>query len=185
MELSDFEKIIQQKLSAKRFMHSKNVCSSAISLAKKYGFDENKAAVAGILHDITKELELKEHLKLCEKYNIELDEIEKNEVKLLHSITGAYLIKNEFGIENQDIFNAIRYHTTGRADMSLLEKIIYLADYIEPARDFSGVEELRQKSFNNIDDALMMAFEMSIKEILEKNRQVHKNTLMGRDFLMA
>jgi nicotinate-nucleotide adenylyltransferase len=178
-----FEKAVQQRLSNKRYIHSKNVCDTAVLLAKKFGADPKSAAVAGILHDITKECSLNEHIQLCQKYKIELDDIEKNEIKLLHAITGAYYVKDIFSIEDNDIFNAIRYHTTGRAQMSVLEKIIYLADYIEPGRDFLGVDELRQRAFENIDDAMKLAFEMSIKEILEKNRQIHKNTLMGRNFL--
>lgn len=185
MILSDFENVIKERLSEKRFVHSKNVCDTAMLLAKKYGANEESAAIAGILHDITKELDFNKQIELCEKYCIPLDDMEKNEVKLLHSITGAYFVKNELGIDDKDIFKAIRYHTTGRPNMSLLEKIIFLADYIEPARDFLGVDELREKTFNNIDDALLFAFEMSIKEIQDKNRQVHKNTLMGRAFLTA
>ena len=175
----DYESIkaeVEKVLSARRFKHSASVADTAAALAEKYGGDADEARLAGILHDITKELSPEEHMKLVRKYNITLDEDEKAAPKLWHAITAPPLLKERFGVSDA-IASAVRYHTTGRADMSLLEKIIYLADYMEPSRDFDGVEKLRRLTFENLDDALRLALRMSVEEVKRSGKKVHKNTL--------
>ena len=130
-------------LKPKRIPHVAGCEQEASKLALRWGEDPGDAAEAGILHDITKKLSMDEQLILAEKYGIVFDKFERENIKLTHAITGAALSKELFGVPER-IYSAIRWHTTGRADMTLLEKIIYIADYIEPTRDFEGVERLRE-----------------------------------------
>ena len=129
-------------LKPKRIAHVAGCESEAVKLAMRWGEDPETAAEAGILHDITKKLNFEEQLILCGKYGIINDNLELGSPKLLHAKTGAALARDLFGVSDR-VYNAIRWHTTGKPDMTLLEKIIYLADYIEPTRDFPGVEKLR------------------------------------------
>lgn len=136
----------------------------AVKLAGRWGEDPGDAAEAGILHDITKKFTMPEQLKLAEKYGIVFDAFERGNIKLTHAITGAALSRDLFGVTDR-VYGAIRWHTTGRPDMTLLEKIIYLADYIEPTRDFEGVEPLRKLAYEDIDAAMALGLEMSLEEL--------------------
>ena len=168
---------------AKRIPHIKGTEEEAVRLARHWGADEELARRAAILHDCTKYLELDEQLALCRKYGVELDELEQRAVKLLHSKTGACIAKHVFG-ENEQVYQAIFWHTTGKADMALLDKIIYLADYIEPTRDFEGVEPLRALAYQDLDAALLMGMEMTIEEMNGRGVPIHKNTQAARDWLL-
>lgn len=151
-------------LKPKRIPHVVGCESEAVKLAKRWGADEITAAEAGILHDITKKLLLPDQLILCEKYGIINDTFEEENVKLLHSKTGAAVARDLFNVSDE-VYEAIRWHTTGKPDMSLMEKIIYMADYIEPNRDFPGVEELRRLAYVNLDAAMELGLEMSLEDI--------------------
>jgi len=129
--------------------------------------DPDDAREAAILHDITKKLDFRENMCIIAEHTVIIGDLGGNDVKLLHSITGALLAQSMFGVSTE-VANAIRWHTTGRTGMSMLEKVIYIADYIEPNRDFPGVEDLRQKAFNNIDDAMIMGLEMTIGNLLAR-----------------
>ena len=166
----------------KRVKHIRGTEEEAVRLAKRWGADETMARRAGILHDCTKYLELEEQLELCRKYGVELDELEQVAVKLLHSKTGACMARYVYGQED-DIYEAIFWHTTGKADMSLLEKILYIADYMEPTRDFPGVERLRELAGRDLDAAVLAGCEMSIAEMAERGLPVHPNTIRARDWL--
>lgn len=163
-------------LKPKRVPHVRGCEEEAIRLARRWGADEHLAAEAAILHDITKRLELKEQLILCDKYGIIPDTLEAKSEKLLHSKTGAALAREAFGVCDE-VCEAIRWHTTGKADMSLLEKIIYLADYIEPTRDFEGVEKLRQLAYTDLDAALVLGFEMSLEDLNSYGVPPHRYTM--------
>jgi len=141
-----------------------------------------KARIAALLHDCTKKLEMEEQLELCRKYELELDELESKALKLLHSRTGAEIARDVFGVD-EEIYSAIRWHTTGHANMTLLEKIIYLADYIEPTRNFPGVEELRKACYEDLDGGLLLGLEMSIQEMTDMGNPVHHATVDARDAL--
>ena len=121
--------------------HILGCCQTAVELARLYGADETDAARAGLLHDITKALDGPLQLTLCRAYGTILDDFSRKNPKTLHALTGSLVAERVFG-ENEAVVSAIRYHTTGRANMTLLEKIIYVADYVEPNRDFPGVEKL-------------------------------------------
>ncbi|HIR85749.1 MAG TPA: nicotinate (nicotinamide) nucleotide adenylyltransferase, partial [Candidatus Limivicinus faecipullorum] len=152
-ELTWLRRQVIPLLSSQRIAHTAGCEHEAVQLAKLWGEDPEKAAVAGILHDSTKNLSYDEQLILCDKYGIILDNAQRENPKLLHAITGAALAKDRFGV-SEEISQAIRWHTTGKPDMNTLEKIIYLADYIEPTRDFEGVERLRELAYEDLDAAL-------------------------------
>ena len=170
-------------LKPKRMPHVLGTEQEAVRLARRYGADETKARIAALLHDCTKKLDLDVQLALCKKYGITLDALEQKALKLLHSKTGAAIARSVFGVED-DVCDAIFYHTTGKPDMTLLEKIIYLADYIEPTRDFPGVEELRKTVYEDLDRGLLLGLNMTIDEMEEMGSPVHHMTRDARDYLL-
>lgn len=175
-ELTWLRRQVIPMLSSQRIAHTAGCEHEAVQLAKLWGEDPEKAAVAGILHDSTKNLSYDEQLILCDKYGIILDNAQRENPKLLHAITGAALAKDRFGV-SEEISQAIRWHTTGKPDMSVLEKIIYLADYIEPTRDFDGVERLRELAYEDLDKALALGLEMSLEELRRQNIEPHRDTV--------
>jgi nicotinate-nucleotide adenylyltransferase len=142
-----------------------------VELAKRWGADETDAARAGILHDVTKALDGPLQLTLCAEYGTILTDFEIKYPKTLHALTGALVAERIFG-ENEAVVNAIRHHTTGKADMSLLEKIIYVADYMEPNRDFPGVEDLRRLAFSDLDGALKLGLQMTLEHLKQQGAEV-------------
>ena len=183
LDLPELRACSYSMVRAKRIPHIKGTEEEAVRLAKHWGVDETTARRAAILHDCTKYLNLEEQLDLCCRYGVELDELEQRAVKLLHSKTGACIAKYVFG-EDEQVYQAIFWHTTGKADMSMLEKVIYLADYIEPTRDFDGVEPLRRLAYEDIDKALLMGMDMTIEEMKQRGNPVHRNTQAARDWLL-
>ena len=175
-ELTWLRQKVIPMLSSERIAHTAGCEHEAVQLAKLWGEDPEKAAVAGILHDSTKNLRYDEQLILCDKYGIILDNAQKENPKLLHAITGAALAKDMFGV-SEEISQAIRWHTTGKPDMTTLEKIIYLADYIEPTRNFDGVEQLRELAYEDLDKALALGLEMSLEELRRQNVEPHIDTV--------
>ena len=163
-------------LKPKRVPHVQGCEQEAVRLAKRWGADPEQAAEAAILHDCTKKAGLEEQLRLCEKYGIIPDELERESEKLLHAKTGAALAEREFGCA-PEVVSAIRWHTTGKPGMSLLEKIIYMADYIEPTRSFDGVERLRALAYRNLDGAMALGLSMSLAEIRRFGSIPHPNSV--------
>lgn len=179
---ADLRAVSYSMIRAKRIAHVQGCEEEAVRLAQCWGANEMYARRAAILHDCTKYLNLKEQLSICDQYGIELDEMEQKAVKLLHSKTGAALAKYVFG-EPEEVCEAIFWHTTGKADMTLLEKILYIADYMEPTRDFEGVERLRDLAYVDLDAAVLLGTEMTVEEMNGYGSPVHPNTLAARDFL--
>lgn len=169
-------------LDPKRVPHVMGCEQEAVRLAKRWGEDVYSAAAAGILHDITKKCSANEQLILCEKYGTVTDALELEAPKLLHSKTGADMAWAEFGI-SPEVREAIRWHTTGRADMAMLEKIIYIADYMEPNRDFEGVDELRRLAYEDIDQALRLGLRMSIEDMQERNIVPHPRSSGALEYI--
>lgn len=170
-------------LPEKRKRHSLSVAKSAMRLCEFRGCDKEKAEIAGILHDTAKYVKFADVGNYCEKYGIELDELEKKSTALSHSILGAYIAKYEFGIDDREILGAIRYHTTGRPGMSPLEEVIYLADLIEDGRDYPGVEELRELAYSGeIDKAIVKSIDNTISLVLKKNSPLHTRTVEARNY---
>jgi nicotinate-nucleotide adenylyltransferase len=182
LTLSQLRPVALSYLKYKRIPHVLGTEQEAIRLATRYGADVEKARVAALLHDCTKKLDMPEQLALCRQYGIELDELEQKALKLLHAKTGAAIAREVFGVDDE-IYRAIWWHTTGHADMTLLEKIIYLADYIEPSRDFPGVNDLRACVYEDLDRGMLMGLEMTIDEMTEMGNPVHHATMEARDWL--
>lgn len=169
-------------LKESRVNHVLGCADTARLLAKKYGADEVAAYRAGLLHDVTKAIDGEDQLLLVDKYGILISDFERTHPKLLHAKTGAYVARYVFG-ESEEIQRAIFWHTTGKADMSLLEKILYLADYMEPTRDFPGVEALREITWIDLDRALLLAFNMCIEELIRENKSVCADSREARDYI--
>lgn len=160
-DLKKLRKAMEKELNAKRYEHTLCVAYTAAALAMVHDEDPNKALIAGMLHDCAKCLSNKKLISICEKNNLSISETElQNPAALLHAKAGSFLAKEEYGIEDEDIQNAIRYHTTGRPGMSQLEKILYIADYIEPYRKHaSNLLQIRRMAFQNLDEALFKILE--------------------------
>ena len=169
-------------LKSTRVPHVIGCCETAVKLARRWGANETDAARAGILHDVTKALEPEQQLQLCEKYGIITDDFIRAHPKLLHAKTGAMVAKYCFG-ENDAVVSAINWHTTGRANMGLLEKIIYIADYSEPNRAFDGVEKIRQYLYTDLDRALYTGFSMSLEELRKEGKSTDPNSYEAWRFL--
>lgn len=175
--MDKYIEIIKQRLNPYRFNHSVCVAKCAEKLAEIYNADVQKAYVAGILHDIMKNTPDKEQLDYLKKHNVVLTETELSNPKLYHAISGAYYVKNELKIEDREIIDAIRFHTTGRAKMSLLEKVIYVADFISDDRDYNGIGEIRQAAYRSLEEAMMIGLEFSIQEITQKKQTLHPDSV--------
>ena len=182
LPLSKLRPVALSYLKHKRIPHVLGTEQEAIRLAERYGADVEKARVGALLHDCTKKLDMEAQLALCRHYGIQLDELEQKALKLLHAKTGAAIARDVFGVD-EEIYSAILWHTTGHANMTLLEKILYLADYIEPSRDFPGVDKLRAECYKNLDAGLLMGLEMTIGEMNAMGNPVHHATIEARDAL--
>ena len=182
LPLDQLRPVALSYLRHKRIPHVLGTEQEAIRLAERYGADVEKARVAALLHDCTKKLDMDEQLALCRHYGIELDELESKALKLLHAKTGAAVARDVFGVDDE-IYRAIWWHTTGHANMTLLEKIIYLADYIEPSRDFPGVDKLRAVCYKDLNEGLLTGLEMTIEEMTGMGNPVHRATIEARDAL--
>ena len=182
LDLARLRPVALSYLNHRRIPHVLGTEQEAIRLAVRWGADVDKARRAALLHDCTKRLNLEEQLSLCRQWALPLDGLEERELKLLHSRTGAEIAARVFG-EDPEVVSAIRWHTTGRAGMTLLEKVLYLADYIEPSRDFPGVEDLRRKCCEDLDGGLRMGLEMTIQEMTDRGLPIHRATLEARDAL--
>ena len=172
----EMRKGILSRLKGYRYQHSLGVERAAVWLAGKYGGDPEKAAAAGILHDITKHLSPQEQLNLCEKYGIIPCTVEKSEPKMLHGKTAAAIARVEYGMP-EDICDAIACHTTGKHGMTILDKILYLADYIEETRDFPGVEKARELAKADIDRALLYCYDQTLTELVARGKLIHSDTI--------
>ena len=177
MNLDDYKKIIKSRMSDYRYTHSVNVSREAVRLAKKYGADTEKASLAGILHDITKETPKEEQLQIMTDGGIILDNVQKNSSKLWHGISGSVYIREVLNITDEDILNAVRYHTTGRAGMSLLEKIIFIADFTSAERDYNGVKTMRKKADKALENAMLYGLQFTLKDLSKRAMIIHPDAL--------
>lgn len=174
----DFDRYIEaikSELSEKRYEHSMNVAAEARRLANKYGYDEDKAYIAGILHDICKDMPPDKQLKIIEESGIILSSVEKKAAKLWHALAGAAFVKERLGVDDE-IADAIACHTTGKPGMSTLDKILYIADYISPERDDS-VDEIRRLSELSLDDAVFEGLKYSLNYLLREKRIIHPGSV--------
>jgi predicted HD superfamily hydrolase involved in NAD metabolism len=172
------------QLSEKRLRHSLGVCQTAAVLAQQYGADPGKAHLAGLLHDCARELPKHQLLQMALGSGIVINEVERNEPLLLHAAVGAIVAGGDYGQEDQEVIGAIRWHTTGGARLSLLEQIVFLADFIEPGRSFTGVEQLRELAGKDLYGALLTAYDLTIEHLLQKKALIHPATVEGRNALL-
>lgn len=185
----DIEKIIEQlkkMLKPNRLKHSINVADCAVKLSQIYGYtDKDKAYLAGLVHDCAKYFTKDQIDMYIKKYNIVLDPMEIDNIALSHSVIGSYAIQDVFNIQDMDIINAVRYHTTGRDNMTILEKIIFIADMIEEGRDFPGVDYLRELCFSGqLNEAIITSYNNTIKFVIENNQLIHPRSVIARNYLM-
>ena len=171
LPMEQLEQVVISLLNPNRVAHVLGCRDTAVALAERWGADVTDAGRAGILHDITKAIDGPLQLTLCDAYGKLLDDFSRRYPRTLHALTGSLVAQRIFG-ENDNVVSAIEFHTTGRADMTLLEKIIYVADYMEPNRDFPGVERLRALAFSDIDAALKLGLEMTLEHLNAQGAEV-------------
>lgn len=184
MNLEEIHKELKKLLNTKKYTHSMGVMETSIKLAKIYNADVEKAAIAGLLHDCAKCLNKDDIFQYCKKLNIEITNYDKSNYAILHAPAGVVIANEKFNIYDEDILNAIRYHTTGRENMSILEKIIYISDYIEPYREFDGVEEARRLAFTDLNVALLHIMNKTISHLVIKNKIINYDTISARNYLV-
>ncbi len=171
LPMEQLEQVVISLLNPNRVAHVLGCRDTAVELARRWGADETDAARAGILHDITKAIDGPLQLTLCDAYGKILSDFSKRYPKTLHALTGSLVAQRIFG-ENQAVVSAIEHHTTGKADMNLLETIIYVADYMEPNRNFPGVEKLRELAFSDLRAALKLGLEMTLEHLKRQGSEV-------------
>ena len=177
-EYTPWRKLLKQRLVPKRYVHSLNVADSALMLAEKYGFDKEKAYFAGLVHDIMKNASEEEQLQIMEKGGIILSRTEKNNPKLWHAMAGECYLRTEMGITDAEVLSAVRYHTTGKAGMSLLDKIVYIADYISVERDYPDADEMRRLTAEKgLDEAALYALKYSFTSLSKGERLIHEDSV--------
>lgn len=179
-----YKKEIKSRLTDWRYRHSVNVAAEAVRLAKKYGADPERAELAGLLHDITKDMSKKEQLAFMEEHGVTLSVYEQHAPKLWHAVTGAVYVERVLRVGDEDIWNAIRYHTTGRAGMSLLEKIVYVADCTSKERDYDGVERIRKAADVSLEAAMEEALAASLRDRLDDRTPMHPDTVAAYNELL-
>lgn len=177
IDINDIDKELGKILKKKRYRHSIGVRYTAICLAMRYGEDLDKASYAGLLHDCAKYMSSEELYEFARDHDIPVSEYEKDNPGLLHGKCGAFICENKYNIKDPDILSAITYHTTGKPDMSLLEKIIYIADYIEPGRDEApDLDKLRKTAFTDIDEAVYLISRQTLDYLRYKGSVVDPAT---------
>ena len=184
LSMEELEAEVVSLLNPNRVAHVLGCRDCAVELAKRYGENEVDAARAGLLHDITKAIDSPLQLTLCAEYGIVLDTFSRSFPKTLHALTGSLVAQRIFG-ENENVVSAICHHTTGRADMTLLEKIIYIADYVERNRDFPGVEEMRAMAYTDLDRAVLMGLESAVAHVKRQGQGLAPATMEALEFLRA
>jgi predicted HD superfamily hydrolase involved in NAD metabolism len=186
--MKKIKKYLKNHLTKERYSHTIGVAYTAVSMAMRYNPDTKtndfikRAEIAGLLHDCAKCMDNNKKLKICNKNNIPYSNFEANNPYLLHGRVGAYIAKTKFNIKDEDILNAIEWHTTGRPDMSLLEKIVFIADYIEPSRKpVPELDEIRQLAFIDIDKAMEKILENTLRYLDSKGAAIDKMTQFTYD----
>lgn len=182
LPMDKLEQVVVSLLNPNRVRHVLGCRDTAVALAKRWGADVTDAARAGILHDITKAIDGPLQLTLCDAYGKLLDDFSKRYPRTLHALTGSMVAQRIFG-ENPAVVSAIESHTTGKANMTLLEKIIYVADYMEPNRDFPGVEKLRELAFSDLDGALKLGLKMTLEHLKAQGAEVSPASRSALDWL--
>ena len=181
-EFDSYEEDLKNYIEEKRFLHSIGVSVTAYRLAQRYGEDCKQAYFAGLMHDVAKRMPIDKQLALCKKIKLHPDEVAYP--KMLHAPAGAGFLKKHYELKDKKILSAIQYHTMGCKDMTLFDKLIYMADYIEPCRNFDGVKELRESSFDNLDKAIIQGIDTTILSLVEEHLKISPVLLDVRNALL-
>ena len=169
--------MLRPMLTEKRFVHSLNVAQEAVKLAKLFGADEDKAELAGLLHDILKDTPAEKQLKIISDFGIIMTDVELSAKRFWHAVSGAVYIRTVLKIEDPEIFDTVRYHTTGRKNMSLLEKVIFIADFISADRVYPGVEEMRAAAYRSLDKAIAEGIAFTIADLANRREPIVPETI--------
>ena len=175
---------LKNNLKPSRYGHTLGVVNTAIKLAEIYGEDKSKAEIAALCHDVAKNMSNEELRKLIDNENIILSIDEENTQALWHSIIAPVIARKVFGIEDEEVLNAMRWHTTGKENMTNLEKIVYLADLIEPSRKFDGIDEIREIAYKDLDLAMLKALTHTTIYLLKQGCAVDINSVKARNYLV-
>ena len=187
MDINEMQSLLQSRLKPQRYAHSLGVMDTAIILAGRYGVNQERAAVAGLLHDCARQFETKDLLAESEKRHLYITDIDRQLPILMHAPLGTAIAKEDYGVHDTAVLKAIASHTVGGAYMSKLDKIVYLADMIEPHRDFDGVQKLRDMTADKdveLDDVMLKAFDQSIVFIMRKGHTIHPYTVAARNEIL-
>lgn len=183
--IKDLKKDLKKEMDDSRFEHTLGVMYTCAALAMRYEYDLEKAMLAGLLHDCAKCMPNAKKLKMAEKHHLEISSLERKNPFMLHAKLGAFLAKKKYDIEDEEILNAIRWHTTGRPDMTLLDKIVYVSDYIEPRRDKApNLPKIRQLAFMDLDQALIKILEDTLGYLGDSSEHVDAMTKKTYDYYM-
>lgn len=185
LSIEKMKQLLEQALAPKRYKHSMNVYKTALEMAESYKLPQEKIAVAALLHDCGREVPTKESVAKAESLKIAVDDIERHQPILLHAKLGVYYAKQKYGVTDGEILDGILYHTTGMAKMSVLAKIVFLADMIEPGRDFPGVDDLRKLAFKNLDKAMLKAYSNTMLYLIEGGQLIHPHCIDGYNELIT
>ena len=184
--VTEITDILEIRLSKKRFQHSLNVAEEAGKLADKFGYpDRDKAYVTGLLHDICKEIPKEEQLEMVKKSKLNVSEVELCTSPLFHAVAGAWYAENVLNIHDDDMLNAVRYHTVGRAGMSRLEEIIYLADLISADRNYKDVNKMRKLAYQSLEKAMLEALKFSVTDVVAKGSMLPHHTIEAYNYYIT
>ena len=175
---------LKKDIGVERYNHSLLVMETSVELAEFYNAPIEEAKLAGLLHDCGKFQDKTKILKTIAEFDIILDSIMEKNTALAHCPLGEFIAREKYNIKNENILNAIRYHTTGRENMGLIEKIVFIADLIEPSRKFPGVEEIRKLAYENLNKAIILAVDNNIQFVIKQNHLLHLDTIKARNYLI-
>ena len=179
MTYEQYEQEVQRHLTEKRFYHSQCVAQEAARLAQRYGADVEKARLAGILHDIMKDTPPEQQLKILQDSGILLTKTQRHNRKLWHALAGAAYLQQTLQVKDGDIVEAVRCHTSGKKDMSLLEKVLFVADYISADREYPGGERMRQAAYRSLEEAIVEGVLFTVQELMGQRLPVAEGSVAG------
>ncbi|MBO4360704.1 MAG: bis(5'-nucleosyl)-tetraphosphatase (symmetrical) YqeK [Eubacteriaceae bacterium] len=185
MKTDRIKKKLKASLPEKRYIHSLGVADTSKALALRLGEDPEKAYLAGLLHDCAKGMSHEEMLSYARERHWEPDEVTLGALQILHAPVSALMAREEYGVTDPDVLDAIRYHTTGRAHMSMLERIVFASDLIEPSRDFDGVEDLRRLAREDFGSCVIACIDSSIRTVMDRGGLIHPDAVFARNDLIA
>lgn len=184
LSIEEIKVYLKENLKESRYNHTLGVSETAKKLAALNGVSEEKAEIAGLAHDVAKNLHMDVLKKIIDENNIKLSEVEKKNPELWHSIVAPIEARDKLKIDDPEILSSLRWHTTGKENMSTLDKILYIADMIEPGRDFPGVDEIRSVTFKDLNKGVFAGLTHSIEYLLSKNLLIDINTLKARNYFL-